>query len=605
MVRAPMHEREPATSRRDPLDFAGWETPGLFDRDVARLTVRVSALLAAGASLSFVPVYVLIGPQAFITPNIVAALALVVIAVAPFRDWHAQLYAGLTVGLALLTIQLLLLGRVDTGSTVWFLVPPLAAMLVGARRAAIDCAVVAVTVVVGVVLARELGWPILGHVVLPRPDLVMALSVVGAIIITGAVADVALRARRALMADVEARTIDLAGALGEARAARAEAVAAAEAKDRFFANLTHEIRTPLNGIAGTTELLRHTDLSADQRPLLDALGASSANLVALVNAMLDHARLRAGHVSADPAPVEVRHAAATLELLFRAQALDKGLAFTVTVSDGMPAWVEIDAIKVRQILANLVANAIKFTARGSVAVTVARVAPDLSSPAPRLVLRVTDTGAGIAPELLDTIFEPFVQGDASISRTYGGTGLGLAIARQLATLLDGTLTVESRLGEGSVFTLAVPLRVVDAPPPAPAGPEPAATPAAGLRVLLAEDNEINRAVASRMLRRLDAHVLVAENGARAVEVAASEIVHLILMDLQMPGLDGIEAARIIRNFERSRGLPAVPIVAMTGNDPEDYGDACTAAGMDGFLMKPVDMARLREVLGRVAAGEPA
>jgi CheY-like chemotaxis protein len=405
------------------------------------------------------------------------------------------------------------------------------------------------------------------------------------------------------MADLQARNAELAEALAQAEAARAVAMGAAEAKDRFFANLTHEIRTPLNGIASTAELLAHTELDAEQRPLADALGASTANLVLLVNAMLDHARLRAGRVSIDLTPIEVRRAAANLEHLFLAQATDKGLDFAVTVADDVPAWIEVDAIKVRQILGNLTSNAIKFTARGSVKVTVGQAPPDAAHPSPRLVLRVTDTGAGIAPDQLDPIFEPFVQGDASISRTHGGTGLGLAIARQLASVLGGTLTVRSRQGEGSEFTLTVPFRVIDAPVEAAAPPEPIVPPAAGLRVLLAEDNEINRTVASRMLDLLDADVVVAEDGARAVGIATTSAVDLVLMDLQMPGLDGIEAARIIRSHERERDLPAVPIVAMTGNDPDDYGVACADAGMDGFLMKPVGMDDLRSLLASIAAAK--
>jgi CheY-like chemotaxis protein len=230
------------------------------------------------------------------------------------------------------------------------------------------------------------------------------------------------------------------------------------------------------------------------------------------------------------------------------------------------------------------------------------VAPD---PDPLLVLTVADTGVGVAPDKAESIFDPFVQGDASISRTYGGTGLGLAIARQLASVLGGTLGYEARTGGGSVFTLAVPCRPTDAPDLATVASGALAAPRPAIRVLLAEDNEVNRTMGARMLARLEAEVVTAEDGAHAAELATSGRFDLVLMDLQMPRLDGIEAARIIRNFERSRGVAPVPIVALTGNDPGDYGDACAAAGMNGFLRKPVGLAALRELLDRVASGASA
>jgi CheY-like chemotaxis protein len=224
--------------------------------------------------------------------------------------------------------------------------------------------------------------------------------------------------------------------------------------------------------------------------------------------------------------------------------------------------------------------------------------PDDAHPDSRFVVVVADTGPGISPELARAIFEPFVQADASISRTHGGTGLGLSIATGIAELLGGTLSVDSTPGSGSSFTVAVPVRVVDPPVPATRGPAQDAPgdAAAGVRVLLAEDNAINRAVGARMLDRLAANVAVAEDGAAAVRLAAEAPFDLILMDLQMPGLDGIEAARRIRAHEETTGSGRVRIVAMTGNDPADYAEACERAGMDGFLMKPVGLTELRAVL---------
>jgi signal transduction histidine kinase len=316
----------------------------------------------------------------------------------------------MAIGLLLLGTQELLLGDLTTGVTVWFLVPNFAAMILGARLLALGGVTFTASVIVVVALAKELGWPIIGNEPAPAQEVVMAVSALGSLAIVGAIARISLGARRQLMAEVNRRNAELAEALAGAHAARTLAIEASEAKDRFFANLTHEIRTPLNGIAGTTELLRQTTLGSDQRPLVAALSASTSNLVLLVNAMLDHARLRAGRMSAEPVPVEVRRAATNLELTFRAQATEKGLDFAVTVEEDMPAWIEVDAIKVRQVLGNLVANAIKFTASGSVTVSVGKAPPDPSQALPAMTVLVTDTGEGIAPDKVDRIFEPFMRG---------------------------------------------------------------------------------------------------------------------------------------------------------------------------------------------------
>ena len=595
-------------SHADIYELAALEAVGRFDLAVARRTVRVSALVAGIVLYLFALLYVIGGPAAFIPPNVIAGTALVVVALLPFRSPKVQLYLGVSIGLGVLASHVILLGRIDTGSTVWFLVPAVVATLVGARRVALYCAVVTVTVLIGVPVAAGLGLPLVGSVTLPNPELVMGLSMVGALVATAAVANVAVRARRALMADVEARTVDLAAALQEARAARAVAVDAAEAKERFFANLTHEIRTPLNGIAGTAELLNAADLPPDERSMATALLASTRNLVTLVNTMLAHARLRAGRVDVDLAPVRVRDLASDVEALFRAQAADKGIALEVRVEDDCPDWVETDGVKAGQVIANLVGNAVKFTDRGRIDVSFRYWTPPGADALGRLEVTVADTGIGISETAAATVFEPFVQGDASMTRAHGGTGLGLAIANQLAGLLGGSLTLSSHPGAGSTFRLEVPAAIVAAPPvPEPVLPETQGLPVTPvrpgsprMRVLLAEDNDVNRLVASRMLEMLGAEVLLAEDGHGAVRQAAATHVDLILMDLQMPGLDGIAAAREIRRREAEAGTPRAVILAMTGNAREDYGDACATAGMDGFITKPAELAQLRGLLERMA-----
>lgn len=579
----------------------------MLEKEIARRTLRTGALFCSAAAALFSLLYAVSGPAEFVAPHIIVAAVLALIAAIPARDQTGSAYLAVTAGLLLFGYQLMLMGRIDNGIAVWFLVPVIAATMLGMRRLAVYCSAITVAEIAGVVVAVHLGG-LRGQVVLPHGDLIMAISIFSVLTLCGLFALIGQRARERLILEAEARSTALGDALEQTRLARNKAIEAAQDKDRFFANLTHEIRTPLSGIAGTAELLQHTALSAAQRPLAEALGASTRNLVELVNAMLDHAKISAGHVRVERAPVQLRNLARELRDLFGAHAADKRLAFGVTVADAAPAWIETDGIKLLQIVGNLVSNAIKFTARGSVAVRARCAIPARAGGALRLVVEVADTGVGIAPEQIAAVFEPFVQGDTSITRIYGGTGLGLAIARQLAELLGGTLRVDSRPGAGSTFTLELPVAAADAPPqtadalPAARAEPPVATPvAAGFRVLLAEDNGVNQLVACAMLEELRAQVEVAENGLEAVEMAGKGGYQVILMDLQMPGMDGIAAACEIRRRERLAGKRPIPIVAMTGNSRDDYGEACIEAGMDGYIMKPVSVEQLRGVLAGLRA----
>ncbi|MBE0623013.1 MAG: response regulator [Burkholderiales bacterium] len=577
----------------------------MLEGEVARRTLRMGALFCSAAAGLFSLLYALSGPAEFVLPHIIVAAILAIIAAIPVRDPTGSAYLAITAGLLLFGYQLVLLGRIDNGITVWFLVPIIAATMLGMRRLTIYCSAVTAAEIIGVVAAARFGG-LRGEVVVPNADLVMVLSIFSVATLSALFAFLAQRARERLILEVGARNAALEDALEQTRLARNQAIEAAQDKDRFLANLTHEIRTPLNGIAGTAELLQHTALSAEQRPLAKALGASTQNLVELVNAMLDHAKMSAGHVRIERAPVQLQNLAQNLRDLFGAHAADKRLAYRVTVADDAPAWIETDGIKLQQIVGNLVSNAIKFTDSGSVVVNMHCAIAAGAGDARRLVVEVTDTGVGIAPEQIKLVFDPFVQGDTAIDRAYGGTGLGLAIARQLAELLGGTLSVDSRPGTGSTFTLEVPVTLADAPPQAAdappamvAGPRAAESGAAEFRVLLAEDNSVNQLVACAMLERLQAQAEVAQDGIEAVDMAGKGDYQVILMDLQMPGMDGIAAAREIRRREQLAGKQPVPIIAMTGNSPDDYGDACIKAGMSGYIMKPVSLEQLRGILAGV------
>jgi signal transduction histidine kinase/ActR/RegA family two-component response regulator len=563
---------------------------------VVQSTVRAGSMLAAVFALLFSGLYALRGPVEFVPPNMLASGAFAFIAVIRTRDAAISLYSALTTGLLLFGYQLVLLGHIDNGVSVWFLALNVAPMILGMRNLAIYCGVITFTEIVGVVVGARAGWFPAGRVVVPEADVVMAASLIAVLILCGLFAFIAHRARQSLTRELTARNTALAGALDETRLARNEAMEASQAKERFFANLTHEIRTPLNGIAGTAELLEHTTLSAKQQPLARALGVSTRNLIELVNMMLDHAKIAAGHTKIERAPVNLRQLAQELLGMFGALAADKKIVFEVVVAEGSPTWIDTDAVKIKQIVGNLVSNAIKFTNHGSVGVRVHCAEPAGASDRICLAFEVTDTGAGIAPERLASVFEPFVQGDASITRAHGGTGLGLSIARQLAELLGGTLNVKSTPGEGTTFTLELPVAPADAPLQAAAEQIHAGQGLYGLRVLLAEDNPINQLVARAMLETMAVAVDVAGNGLEAVALACEGGYQVILMDLQMPGKDGITATREIRLHEQSAGKRPVPIIAMTGNSPDDYGEACRQSGMDGYLMKPIRLEQLRGVL---------
>ncbi|MCF8149586.1 MAG: response regulator [Burkholderiaceae bacterium] len=593
---------------RDTIERGSKTESDMLEGEIAQQTVRAGSFFSAVSTGLFAAVYALGGPLEFVAPHLVACVLLGIIAGAPTGSTTVRIYLAVTIGLLLFGYQLLLLGRIDNGITLWFLVPFVAAMMLGMTRLALFSAVLTLIEVIGAVVAARVGW-LQPRVLMPDPGLIMLLSLIGVMTLCGIFALITQRARAGLMKDVATRTQALELALEDTDRARNAAIEAARAKEQFFANLTHEIRTPLTGIAGTAELLSQTELSTAQLPLAKALKASTLNLAELVNAMLDHAKMRAGYIAVECAPVNLRDFVRDLEDFFSVRSADKKLAFVVSVDSDTPDWIETDGIRLRQVVTNLLSNAVKFTANGSIDLKMHCTdgAGAGAGEEKRLIIEVTDTGMGIPPEKINFIFEPFVQGDASISRTHGGTGLGLAIALELAKLLDGSLRVESQPEKGSTFTLEIPARIVDSLEHPAAATTAASTPqravvadGGSLRVLLAEDNKVNLLVATTMLEHLGASVVEAGNGLEAVARATEGGHHVIFMDLQMPEMDGITATREIRRIERESGRIPVPIFAMTGNSRDDYGAACIEAGMSGFLMKPVTLDQLRIALAEVS-----
>ncbi|MHB8762913.1 MAG: ATP-binding protein [Deferrisomatales bacterium] len=397
--------------------------------------------------------------------------------------------------------------------------------------------------------------------------------------------------------ELELQNEELRSAQAELEAARDAAQAASRAKSTFLTNMSHEIRTPLSGVIGMLRLLRETPLDDTQQRYAELASTSAVHLLHLIDDLLDLSKIEAGKLELESATFDPRLVVEEAVRGLAVLAQDKGIGLACRIAPEVPGLVAGDPHRLRQVLVNLIGNAVKFTEKGQVEVTVSR-AP--SSPVPaapfsglraeRLSFSVRDTGIGIPAGAMDRLFASFSQADDSMARVHGGTGLGLAISRQLVEHMGGSLGVESEEGRGSVFTCTIPFTAARAEAPEPEEATAAAREAPSLptelRILVAEDEPVNREVAVALLQHRGWRVTAVADGSAAVEAWLAEPFDLVLMDVQMPGLDGFAATRLIRQREGPGGA-RVPIVGLTAHALKGDRERCLAAGMDDYLAKPV------------------
>ena len=375
-----------------------------------------------------------------------------------------------------------------------------------------------------------------------------------------------------------------------AEEAMAQAKEAAEssnrAKSEFLANMSHEIRTPMNGIIGMTALALDSAMTAAQNECLQTIRGQAESLLNVVNDILDFSKIEQRHVELEAVPFPLAGAIEEVVAPLAVRARGKGLELSSAISPDAPRYVVGDPLRLKQIVANLLSNAVKFTERGSVRLDVS--ADDRVGDQITLHISVADSGIGIAADKRGAIFEPFQQADGSMTRRFGGTGLGLAIASNLAQLMGGRIWVDSEAGEGSTFHVTVPVTLSSAAPaPARVAGETAAAAPRAVRVLIAEDNIVNQRVAAGLLTKRGHQVIVVSNGREALAALQAAPFELVLMDVQMPDMDGFEATAAIRDWERGTGQH-IRIVAMTAHAMKGDKERCLAAGMNGYLSKPID-----------------
>jgi signal transduction histidine kinase/CheY-like chemotaxis protein len=484
----------------------------------------------------------------------------------------------------LLAVLIVMHGGLRSPAVAWIVLLAPLLMLAGLRLALV-MTVATVLFMGGLYWAETSGW------LPPFREVPLLQRAVSAALVAGlfaVFARYALNWRNRLAAELEA--------------ARDAALEASRLKDRFIANLNHEIRTPLNALVAGARLVGRRSHNDEEQSLVKAMQHSADHLLNLVNDVLDHARLEAGEVHIEPIEFSLRELADSALGMFGAAAQGKRITLQLEFDDQLPdVWVG-EPIRLRQVLTNLLSNAVKFTPNGG-GVTLRVAGARSSQGGSALRFEVQDSGPGISASTQARLFRAFEQGDSSITRRFGGTGLGLSICKDLLRLMNGTIELESQPGEGSTFRVIVPLEPARGDPDRPVTTrtmDRTALPSE-LTVLLVEDDAVNRIVMEAVLRDLGVRAISADSGARALALLETAVVDLVLMDCQMPGMDGLTVTRQWRSKEPLLKRRRVPIIALTGETHAGARAACFDAGMDDYLTKPVSGRDLGAVLSRWAA----
>ncbi|WP_269516180.1 ATP-binding protein [Brevundimonas subvibrioides] len=428
-----------------------------------------------------------------------------------------------------------------------------------------------------------LGLPIMGAIAGRQPQDVL-IAIGGVLYMTHLI--VAVR-----QSSMTTRAMQAAN--DEARAERRKAEVASAAKSDFLAVISHEIRTPMNAVISAANLLRRTRLDREQREHVSMLLDAGDVLVGLLNDVLDFSKIEAGRMQLEAADIDLREKIGSLIRLWEPRASANSVRLKVSISDAAPIRIRTDPLRLQQILFNLLSNAVKFTGNGTITLSV-----DWQAGPGRLVVSVTDTGCGIPADRLANIFNSFEQVDAGTTRKYGGTGLGLAISRRLAEIMGGQLTAESVENEGSTFTLILPVEVAEAARSTPKRRAASSGSLTGKIILAADDHAVNRRILTLLLEPHGCRLVLVENGAEAVEAASGQKFDAILMDMQMPVMDGLDASARIRLSGLNR---RTPLIALTANAMDVHRAAWDATGVHAFLTKPIDPVLLAETLAEACA----